>query len=216
VKKPELRKELRTRLEQLSFEELISKSGELSQRFHEWATHFESAALKFRTILNFYPFGNEPQVQVEPPDPARASRIPYRIAYLRIEDWDQREMKAREARRDLPGQWEEYALPGGNKIFQPLPFQPLVPPEQIAAVLVPGLGFTPQGQRLGRGAGFYDRYLSLVPQALRVGVAFELQIVDTLPCEEHDLPVDIILTESRLIETGSYAEWQKHGRIERE
>lgn len=215
MKKADLRKQLRARLEQISFQDLIAKSGELSQRFFEWAAHFDSPGFKFKTVLSFYPFGNEPQVQVEPAEPALASRIPYRIAYPRIEDWSKREMKAREARRDLPGQWEEFPIPGGSKIFQPLPFQPLTPPDQISAVLVPGLGFTRDCERLGRGAGFYDRFLKEVPHALRVGVAFDLQIVDDLPCEDHDLPVDMILTESRIIETERYADWQKNGKVNR-
>ncbi len=64
--------------------------------------------------------------------------------------------------------------------------------EQIDVALVPGVAFTKEGARLGRGKGFYDRFLSNLPQAYKRGVCFPYQIVDALPCEEHDLKVDYV------------------------
>jgi 5-formyltetrahydrofolate cyclo-ligase len=66
---------------------------------------------------------------------------------------------------------------------------------EIACVLLPGLGFSRQGQRLGRGGGAYDATLAAAPQAVRVGVAFTLQLLDQLPCEPHDLTLDALVTE---------------------
>ncbi|WP_428390122.1 5-formyltetrahydrofolate cyclo-ligase [Mucisphaera sp.] len=65
--------------------------------------------------------------------------------------------------------------------------------------LVPGLAFTPQGHRLGRGGGFYDRFLQQHPDTLPIGLAFQTQVTDTLPEETHDHPVRILITESNLI-----------------
>jgi 5-formyltetrahydrofolate cyclo-ligase len=68
---------------------------------------------------------------------------------------------------------------------------------QLSVVLTPGLAFDPKnGARLGRGAGFYDRFFSN-PRltALRVGVAFECQMRDDIPTEPHDIRIDSCVTE---------------------
>ena len=66
----------------------------------------------------------------------------------------------------------------------------------IDLVLVPGLGFTRAGERLGRGGGYYDRLLARRPPGMvALGVCFELQIVADVPCEAHDLvEMDAVLT----------------------
>jgi len=75
-----------------------------------------------------------------------------------------------------------------------------VDPQTIDLVVVPGSVFATDGSRMGYGGGFYDTYLCGVrPQTPLVGLAFELQIVPELPCEAHDLPVDAIVTEDRVI-----------------
>jgi 5-formyltetrahydrofolate cyclo-ligase len=61
---------------------------------------------------------------------------------------------------------------------------------------VPGLGFTPDGRRLGKGRGYYDRLLRLV-RAFRCGIAFDEQIIEDLPAGPHDERLDCILTPSR-------------------
>ncbi|MEQ9453312.1 MAG: 5-formyltetrahydrofolate cyclo-ligase [Phycisphaeraceae bacterium] len=65
--------------------------------------------------------------------------------------------------------------------------------------LVPGLAFSPAGERLGRGGGYYDRFLAGHPDTLAIGVAFEAQVLDTLPTESTDHPVRILVTEKRVI-----------------
>jgi len=62
-------------------------------------------------------------------------------------------------------------------------------------IFIPGLAFTIDGARLGRGRGFYDRLLAaLPPDILRVGVCFGPQIVADIPCESHDEEVDVVLS----------------------
>jgi 5-formyltetrahydrofolate cyclo-ligase len=62
-------------------------------------------------------------------------------------------------------------------------------------VLVPGLAFTRDGRRLGRGRGFYDRLLgALPPGATKVGICFAGQLLDDLPTAHHDQPVDLVLS----------------------
>lgn len=67
--------------------------------------------------------------------------------------------------------------------------------ECVDILVVPGLMFDPGGGRLGRGGGHYDRLLARSSHALRVGVAFDFQITDSLPVEEHDERMDLIVTE---------------------
>ena len=68
--------------------------------------------------------------------------------------------------------------------------------ERLDLALVPGLAFDRAGRRLGRGAGFYDRFLGgLGTGATRIGVGFGLQVVPSVPRETHDLGVDALVTE---------------------
>lgn len=72
-----------------------------------------------------------------------------------------------------------------------------IDPESVDVVVVPGLAFTADGRRLGQGGGWYDRFLARTrSDCSSVGVAFDVQIVDDLPTEPHDVPVDLVVTES--------------------
>ncbi len=69
-------------------------------------------------------------------------------------------------------------------------------PSVIDFVLVPGLAFDVRGGRIGYGAGYYDTFLKEVePHAARVGVAFDFQVLESVPQSESDVPVQKILTE---------------------
>ena len=69
-------------------------------------------------------------------------------------------------------------------------------PEAIELIIVPARAFTRQGIRLGRGGGFYDKYMSLPTfRAYKIGIAFECQIFDTLPHDPHDIAVEEVVTE---------------------
>lgn len=74
-----------------------------------------------------------------------------------------------------------------------------VDPESLDLVLVPGCGFDLQRYRIGYGGGFYDRFLPTCPQALTVGLTFEAQVANQLPTQPWDQPVDLVLTEQRMI-----------------
>ena len=72
---------------------------------------------------------------------------------------------------------------------------------EIDMVIVPALGFDRKRNRLGRGAGFYDRFLAkITPPTLKVGIAFECQIVENLPVNlALDQKVDLVVTEKSII-----------------
>ena len=69
------------------------------------------------------------------------------------------------------------------------------PPKGLL-ILVPGVAFDRQKQRLGYGKGYYDRYLSDIPEAVKAGIAYECQIAERLPAEEQDIPMDYVITEA--------------------
>jgi 5-formyltetrahydrofolate cyclo-ligase len=74
-----------------------------------------------------------------------------------------------------------------------------IPADFIDVVLVPGVGFDASGGRLGRGGGFYDRYLETSRPPVVIGVAFDEQILDEVPCEPHDQFMTAIVTPTRTL-----------------
>jgi len=96
---------------------------------------------------------------------------------------------------------ERDVVAGAHGIPEPLPDRPRVAREAVDFVLVPGVAFDAAGGRLGYGGGYYDRLLPLLsPQAARIAGAFDVQIVDRVPAAPHDIAIDAIATEARLIE----------------
>ena len=106
-------------------------------------------------------------------------------------------------------QWEEGTMtPAELRVPLPEPHpnpkaKPREPNGDVVAqsrpevVLIPGVAFTAEGSRLGRGGGFYDRFLRSLPKTtLRIGVCFSTQIMPVLPTERHDEPVSFLLTET--------------------
>lgn len=79
-------------------------------------------------------------------------------------------------------------------ILAPLPELPIIHPQQMDIMIVPGVGFTHSGKRLGYGGGYYDRYLPMCTRARVLALAFSEQIEDTLPTDEHDFPIPSVLT----------------------
>lgn len=67
--------------------------------------------------------------------------------------------------------------------------------EKIDMIIVPGVAFDRQDNRMGRGRGFYDRMLKSTPNAYKVGVAFNFQVLDSIPTEPFDVPMDKIISE---------------------
>ncbi len=100
-------------------------------------------------------------------------------------------------------------IEGRHGVSEPREGLPLVPLEAIQVVVVPGVGFDVQGGRLGRGGGFYDRFLTELMQAARrtgrarprrISVCFPEQIVPAVPMEEHDVRVDCLSSSQGLME----------------
>ena len=68
-------------------------------------------------------------------------------------------------------------------------------PEKLELVVIPGLGFDKKGGRLGRGEGYFDRFLRRTAKAPKIGLAFREQIVRKIPVLAHDIPMNRIITD---------------------
>lgn len=83
---------------------------------------------------------------------------------------------------------------GAYGIMEPLATTP-ISPDKIDVMIVPGVAFTRSGYRLGRGKGFYDKYLSRKGfRAHTIGVCYPCQLVENIPTEKHDKTLDSIVT----------------------
>ena len=91
--------------------------------------------------------------------------------------------------------------PGAFGVREPLAkIEHAVAPETLDLILVPGVAFTRDGERLGRGGGFYDRLLASLPaHTCKIGVCFDAQILHELPVETHDQHMDSVTTESGVL-----------------
>ncbi|MCM1490073.1 MAG: 5-formyltetrahydrofolate cyclo-ligase [Muribaculum sp.] len=66
--------------------------------------------------------------------------------------------------------------------------------EDIDLMIIPAVAFDRRGNRLGRGKGFYDRLLA-TSRATKIGVGYEFQLMEELPSEKHDVPMDMVITQ---------------------
>ncbi|MEX2608021.1 MAG: 5-formyltetrahydrofolate cyclo-ligase [Kiritimatiellia bacterium] len=170
--KAELRKQLRAELRALSTEEKASQSAALCERL---LSDPELPTLQHIGI--YLPLADEPDLL---PAFARLLEkgvhlaVPFPLDPLHWEFRRITELTTHRTRPDTP----DRAVSG-----------PVVDPAKLQAVLVPGRGFTPDGHRLGRGGGIYDRLLSHT-SARTIGIGFSCQRLDRLPVEPHDVSLN--------------------------
>lgn len=88
---------------------------------------------------------------------------------------------------------EDSLRPGAFGIMEPIgnTFTDL---DAIQLAIVPGMAFTADGRRLGRGRGYYDRLLSRLPKAFKLGVCWPFQLLDHIPVEPHDILMDAVIS----------------------
>lgn len=85
-------------------------------------------------------------------------------------------------------------------ILEPSFEEEKIDPDQLDLIIVPGTAFDNNGGRMGYGAGYYDRYFKKITNKsknIKLALAYDFQILDCVPMEEHDVPMDIIYTDKR-------------------
>ena len=106
------------------------------------------------------------------------------------------------ASRNTPMQFARHSDPydeedlevGPFGLLQPFEDAPVLDPDVL---FVPLVGFTSTGDRLGQGGGHYDRWLGEHPGAIPIGLAWDCQLADAIPTEEHDRPLRAVITPTR-------------------
>ena len=177
--KTALRRQFREKLRSLSAEERATASSQLRRRLVEQPV-WQSA----RSILFYVATAAEPDLGPLINEALAQGRI---VALPRYAPAGDRYEAGRiqQVPRDL--------APGQFGILEPTPACPSFDAKRLDLALVPGIGFSFSGGRLGRGQGFYDRLLAEVT-GFKCGVAFECQMAPDLPLEPHDVRLNCILT----------------------
>ncbi len=93
-------------------------------------------------------------------------------------------------------------VPSTFGVPEPIGNEIPVDPKDISTIILPMLGFDRTGGRIGYGAGYYDRFLSKNPGLRKIGIAYGCQEVETIPVDENDIRMDIIVTEDGVVYTG--------------
>ena len=152
------------------------------------------AFLKSRCVALFAPLPSEPDIHPLIEEAwAQGKRV---VLPLMIKQSSGPELDWHEV-----ASWDEIVVPGPFGLREPDPLRcPRVPLAKLDCVFVPGVAFDHQGFRLGRGGGFYDRFLSLTPPTLPcIGLMFSLQKVPLVPREPHDQALRSIITEDGVV-----------------
>jgi 5-formyltetrahydrofolate cyclo-ligase len=177
VTKTELRKAIRVRLAALTPEAIAKKSAAICLELSHTPEWREA-----HTVGLFAPLDTEPNV-----DLLWAVLGKKTVCYPRVcgEDLVFLRVAGREALLQS-ALW--------NLMEPPHKDEHIIKPEKIDLLIVPGVAFTATGHRMGRGKGFYDRYLASTGfRAVRFGVCFSEQLVPHLPMEDHDLPMTRVI-----------------------
>ncbi len=90
----------------------------------------------------------------------------------------------------------EEMVKGYQNISEPAGIE-CVSPAEMDLAIIPGVAFDSKCNRMGRGKGFYDRLLPYL-NCKKIGLGFDFQIVDSIPCEDFDKPLDMVITEKKI------------------
>ena len=181
MEKAQAREEIRRRLEGLSREQ----HAEASNRILDHVLGLPEF-VQAHTVLLFVPLPDEVDV-IPVINHALDARKTVAVPKVDLRHRSMWAARLRDPDRDL--KIGSYGIPEPR-------FGETIEPGAIDFVLVPARAFDRQGNRLGRGAGYYDRYMASPGfRAVRCGVAFAAQLLDDLPHDAHDLPVHLLVTD---------------------
>ena len=173
--KKALRREIREKKRAMTEEEIVFRSEKLGQLFAR-----SEAYRKAKTVYGYLPYNQEVRTV---PMLAQALRDGKRVAVPKIYGDTMKFLYL-----------DDLSKVAKNDMGIPAPIADTpVADDKTALVLMPGLAFTKQGDRMGYGGGFYDRFLAEEPDHPTLALCYEFQMVDSLPTEEVDIPVDTVL-----------------------
>jgi 5-formyltetrahydrofolate cyclo-ligase len=186
--KKELRKRLREVMDSIPPEELRARSVEVCRLLVEQPEYKRA-----EVVLVFFSLSSEADTT---PLVLRAWQDNKRVLAPKV-SWEQRRMLPIEIRSSLD------LAEARMGIREPASGVP-VPVGEIDLVILPGLAFDPFGNRLGRGKGFYDRFLAHKDyRAVSCAIALEEQFVDFVPVGPHDMPIDMLVTDKAVRRFGT-------------
>ena len=182
-----LRMESRQKRDALSAEQNVKKSHQIAQQLSDIV---ENKNLKIKNLLVFYPLEGEVNLLFWY-EKCQRKQI---SLFFPVTDSEKKEIHFFKV--DDLSQFTE----GTFHVMEPVNRQNQWDNNPFSAGIVPGLVFDFQGNRLGYGGGYYDRFLSnKAPQAVRIGLAFSEQIINTLPSLPHDQKLDMLISEREIL-----------------
>ncbi len=187
LEKKELRKEIIAIRDRLSLEEIEDKSVLIANNLYN-LPEYKAA----KVIMFFISFGSEVNTKLMVEETIRRGKQALAPKPL---------PKSREMIASQILDWDTDLAPGYYNIPEPRSdrLRP-VDPEKIDLLIVPGVAFDIKGNRLGYGGGYYDRFFNLLKNNTPlIALVFDLQIEEQIPVEEWDRPVDLVITEKRII-----------------
>ena len=173
--KAQLRKEIREKKRAMTQEDICLRSRRLCEKFVQ-----SQAYLDAKTIYGYLPYNQEVRTWdalLQAIQDGKRVAVPKvygdDMKFIYITDFSQIDT-------------------GYCGIPEPIADEPIAD-DQTALVLMPGLAFDREGHRIGYGGGFYDRFLSQEPNHPTLALCYDFQILDSLPTEEFDIPVDTVI-----------------------
>lgn len=173
--KKELRRQIREQKRAMTEEQIVAASSRLGELFLNCPQYKEA-----QTIYGYLPYNQEVRTV---PMLEQAMKDGKRVAVPKCYGDEMRFIYM----DDLSKVEKGYA-----NIPEPIADEP-VADDKTALVLMPGMAFTKDGKRMGYGGGFYDKFLAAEPEHPTVALCYAFQMVEDLPTEDYDIPVDCVL-----------------------
>ena len=173
--KKELRAQIRALKRAMTEEQIVQSSARLGELFVQTAQYKQA-----KTIYGYLPYKQEVRTV---PMLEQALRDGKKVAVPKCYGDEMRFIYMDDLSKVEAG----YA-----NIPEPIADDP-VADDKTALVLMPGMAFTKNGDRMGYGGGFYDKFLAAEPDHPTVALCYAFQMVESLPTEEYDIPVDCVL-----------------------
>jgi len=185
--KLDIRKEVLQRRNSSTPDEILTGSRIIAGRLITLKDYLEAE------IVMFYASSGSEVGTDEMIKTALKNNLRVAVPLVRPEDNTMRAILIRDPVRDLS--------PGFKGIREPVPgAERELSVLDLDLVIVPGVAFDSSGNRIGMGKGYYDRFLKHLRQGtLKIALAFENQIVDSIPGDDNDIKMDMIITEDRVI-----------------